>query len=131
MSEAPEPWSTPQVIRPLDPPGTCHLVGCPGKGVHAPHGVPGGIGAPTQESWERQRREGEERALAARHAPIDVGVTRVFAAFPGDSWRQQALRDVVAVATGLARPLPVQCVGDCPADDQDGPGICTRWHARS
>lgn len=28
----------------LDPKGTCHLVGCPGKGQHAPHG----IGAPSE-----------------------------------------------------------------------------------
>lgn len=37
----------------LDPHGTCHLVNCPGKGVHPPHG----IGAPTQESYDRQMRE--------------------------------------------------------------------------
>lgn len=30
-----------------DPPGTCHQVGCPGKGVHPPHG----IGVPSEETW--------------------------------------------------------------------------------
>lgn len=30
-------------MKPLaDPPGTCHLVGCPGKGQHAPHGIGSG-----------------------------------------------------------------------------------------
>lgn len=32
-----------------DQPGTCHLVGCEGKGVHPPHG----IGAPSRETWLR------------------------------------------------------------------------------
>ena len=31
----------------LDEPGTCHLVGCPGKGQHEPHG----IGAPDPADW--------------------------------------------------------------------------------
>lgn len=31
----------------MDPAGTCHLVGCPGKGQHAPHG----IGVPSKEVW--------------------------------------------------------------------------------
>lgn len=52
----------------LDAPGTCHLVGCPGKGQHPPHGVVGGIGAPTQESYERQVREAEQRHQEQRNA---------------------------------------------------------------
>lgn len=26
----------------VDPPGTCHLVGCPSKGQHPPHGIGAG-----------------------------------------------------------------------------------------
>lgn len=33
----------------VDAPGTCHLVGCPDKGHHAPHG----IGAGTWEDYKR------------------------------------------------------------------------------
>lgn len=36
----------------IDPPGTCHLVGCEGKGVHPPHYS--GLAAPTPESYARQ-----------------------------------------------------------------------------
>lgn len=35
-------------------PGTCHLMSCPGKGTRDHHALGTTIGAPTQESWERQ-----------------------------------------------------------------------------
>jgi hypothetical protein len=47
-------------------------------------------------------REEIQSAIAAAQPDVenqvDAGVTAVFAQFPGDSWRQSALRDVVTAA---------------------------------
>lgn len=67
---------------------------------------------------------------------IDDGVTAVFAAFPGDSWRQAALRDVVtSVLTtlpGYTQHIQAHALNDA-ADDwkqrqQKGEGnVVVRW----
>lgn len=63
----------------IDRPGTCHLVGCPDKGQHPPHGVPGGIGvgsfaayAPgttTNDGGADYLRDGWNPAVVGQGAP--------------------------------------------------------------
>lgn len=77
-----------------DAPGTCHLVGCPGKGVHPPHGVPGGIGAPTAESWAEQ--ESAARAAAAVTG-LEAGITHALRALDNARRNYGALVDLPSV----------------------------------
>lgn len=77
--------------KPPDPPGTCHLVGCPGKGVHPPHG----IGVPSNETWRELSQPTPvapkvlvERRMAARLIGLAMRVER--GALPSAELRTEA-----------------------------------------
>lgn len=68
----------------IDPPGTCHLVGCPDKGLHAPHY----IGAPNPEDWDRTYGRKNEGGKAA------VTISQEDAAYILDRWAEFKFRDL-------------------------------------
>lgn len=86
-----------------DPAGTCHLVGCPGKGVHAPHGI--GVG-----TWEDYATP--ERCLASLLFRYDDKGLAASCAIDGQAWSARVFAS--ALTSEQAALLVDQHRNECP-----------------